>query len=254
MTGPRRLPAFAPIAAAAAVVLALTVHAASQGAAVVAAPTADRVIAAYVEAIGGQAAIDAVQTRTTRGLFDNGRALVQPFVVYAKPPDRIVTIVGRSKPEEPRASARGFDGVAGWDKNLIGTGLRTVTGAELADMRRTADLFRVVHLPQLCTALSVDDRGSSRARMHVVHCTLPERAEDWFFDANTGLVVRSVSVATASGFRVATSFEDYRLADGLKVPFRTRIESAEAAPVTFAASSVVHNEPIDDAVFKRPLK
>lgn len=239
--------------AVAAAAIAVAADAASQDGSPATALSADQVLAAYVDAIGGQRAIDAVQTRTTRGLVDNGRAFVQPFVTYAKHPDRIVTIIGRWKPEEPRGSVRGFDGQQGWDKNVLGTELRSVSGPELAALTRTADLFRPVHLPQLCDSIAVDVRGGSESRLHVVRCTLPDTNEEWFFDANTGLLARCLSFVPSTGLRVTTTFEDYRPADGLRVPFRTRM-ALPGAVLTFAATSVRHNEPIDEALFKPPVR
>ena len=39
----------------------------------------------------------------------------------------------------------------GWDKNLIGTGLRTLEGPELAGIARDADILRPLHLLDECT-------------------------------------------------------------------------------------------------------
>jgi hypothetical protein len=215
------------------------------------APTVESIIAAYVKAIGGQAVLDTIQTRVTRGLYDNGRASVESFATYIKPPDRVVVVFGRASLEDPRAAARGFDGREGWDKNVLGAGLRNLTGLELTDVARTADIFRPVRLPRPCAAVAVQERGSSMSRMNLIRCTLAEGSDDWFFDAKTGLLARLVATASETAPSVNTFFEDYRLADGVSVPFRTRIVTPDAR-LTFAADTIRHNEPVDDRVFKKP--
>jgi hypothetical protein len=40
-------------------------------------------------------------------------------------------------------------------------------------------------------------------------------------------------------------------ADGVRLPFRTRIH-VPGATITYTVASVRHNEPVQDAVFRRP--
>src|SRR6185295_13164497 len=90
----------------------------------------------YVEAIGGEGALRAVRSRVTTGEFNNGRGLVMPFRIVEQTPNRRVTVIGTHPIDSNEGSGRGFDGVAGWDKNFIGTGLRGIEGQELADLQR----------------------------------------------------------------------------------------------------------------------
>jgi hypothetical protein len=53
---------------------------------------------AYVRALGGEAALRAVGTRTTEGRFDNGGGLRTAFRTLEKAPNKRVTIIG----SEPR--------------------------------------------------------------------------------------------------------------------------------------------------------
>ena len=216
-------------------------------------PSADTVLDAYVSAIGGAAAIERITSRIVRGHFDNGRGLKAPFVVYAKAPDKLVTVIGSEAIESREGSGRGYDGRIGWDKNFIGTGLRVVTGIELADLVRDADLHRPLHWRALCPERSLDERaGPDGAGAVVVRCGLAEgRIGRLYFDGRSGLLLRYDSPMWSGDGFVSIYYEDYRLVDGVRVPFRTRSQLPGAVTV-FAVESVRHNEPIDDRVFARP--
>jgi hypothetical protein len=47
--------------------------------------------------------------------------------------------------------------------------------------------------------------------------------------------------------------EDYRIVDGIRLPFRTRV-ILPGATVSYTVASVRHNEPVQDSVFRRPAR
>ena len=118
--------------------LSLLTLAATQGAPLSAATLVNR----YVQAIGGESAILAVTTRISEGEYDNGRGLNTRFRIVEEAPNQGVTLIGPDAIDAPTGSGRGFDGAVGWDKNFIGTGLRTLEGRELAAAARDADVHR----------------------------------------------------------------------------------------------------------------
>jgi hypothetical protein len=221
--------------------------------AVQSAPAADAILDAYVTAVGGEAALQRITTRIVRGRFDNGRGLKAPYVIYAKVPNKLVTFVGSERADGQEGSGRGYDGQAGWDKNFIGTGLRGVEGVELADLVRDADIHRPLHWRSHCTQRTVDGRvdvaGSAAV---VVRCGLAEgRTARLYFDASNGVLVRYDSQMWNGDRFVSIYYEDYRVVDGVRLPFRTR-SLLPNATTTFVVESVRHNDPIDDRVFARP--
>src|SRR5262245_42596055 len=118
------------------------------------------VVQRYVQALGGEAALRAVHTRVTTGEFNNGRGLVTPFRIVEQAPNQRVTVIGTHSIESREGSGRGFDGTAGWDKNFIGTGLRTLEGQELADLQREADMRRPLHVLDACASASTESAAS----------------------------------------------------------------------------------------------
>ena len=204
----------------------------------------------YVEAIGGEEALRAVRTRVTTGEFNNGRGLVTPFRIVEQTPNQRVTLIGTHPLDSNEGSGRGFDGVAGWDKNFIGTGLRTIEGQELADLQREADLLRPLHLLDACQTVTVD----TTAERSVAVCSLPSGARSRLhFDRASGLLVEQASPDMIRPGTIRVLFEDYRMVGGIRLPFRTRV-ILPGATISYTVASVRHNEPVQDAVFRRPVR
>jgi len=215
-------------------------------------PEAVRILARYVEAVGGAAAVNAVTSRVTRGTFTNGRGQSMPFVAYFKAPRHIATVLGRSSIDDPMGSGRAYDGTIGWDKNFIGTGLRDLTGSELDALVRGAVAFPIVNLAEMCRALVVE-APSAPGPDAIVRCDLADGIDRWFFDRATGLAVRHEASVENSPRTTVTYFEDYRRADAVVVPFRTRTVLPNIT-VTYVADSIRHQVTVDDAVFRRPRR
>lgn len=214
---------------------------------------AEAIVAKYTNAVGGTAAISAVTTRVTRGTFDNGRGLVVPFVSWIKLPEKLATQIGRKDLADAEGSGRASDGSIGWDKNFVGTGLRSLTSGELVELKRTADPFRPAHLIATCSAVDVEEgRDASGRPSQLVRCDLPNGVERWSFNSTTGLAGR-LEATSRTGRTTTIDFEDYRRADGLLTPFRERI-AVPGANVTYAATTIRFNEVVPDSVFVRPAR
>lgn len=202
---------------------------------------------AYVRALGGEAALRGVGTRTTEGRFDNGRGLRAPFRILEKAPNKRVTIIGSEPVSSDEGSGRGYDGRAGWDRNFIGTGLRAVEGDELQDLSREADLLRALNLEADCSSPQVEETASTT----VVRCRFGHgRAATLHFDRNSHLLARQDLQLDAQR-TVSSFFDDYRDVEGVKVPFRVRFV-APGADATYTVERVRVNETIADRLFQRP--
>src|SRR5262245_27435346 len=142
---------------------------------------------AYVHALGGDAALRAVATRTTEGRFDNGRGLRATFRTVEKAPNKRVTVIGSRPVSSDQGSGRGFDGRAGWDRNFVGTGLRAVEGDELQDLSREADMLRPLNLEADCSSPRVEETASTTT----VRCRFAHgRVAMLHFDRDSHLLTR----------------------------------------------------------------
>ena len=205
------------------------------------------VLSRYIDALGGEAALRGIRSRITDGQFDNGRGLKTRFRTYEQAPNKRTTIIGTAAIEAETGSGRGYDGTRGWDKNFIGTGLRTLIGPELAAVAREADLLRPLHLFDDCQSPRVE----SGDQFDVVICPTGASSRMQFqFDRKTGLLSQQETEIDA-GRWTRIAFEDYRVVDGVRLSFRTRIV-LPGAMVSYVTESVRHNEPIDARVFEMP--
>src|SRR6185503_13935384 len=104
---------------------------------------ADEVLAAYVKGLGGRTALEKINSRIAKGTFEVlGIALSGPAELYAKAPNRMLTILtvpGQTSLKE------GFDGTAGWQEDPD-DGVVDKTGLELGSAMRDADFYQPLKL------------------------------------------------------------------------------------------------------------
>jgi hypothetical protein len=154
----------------------------------------------------------------------------------------------------------GFDGAVGWELNPD-EGLTLKTGLELGSAMRDADFYQPLKLrlqyPNLTfrgsTKISVGKDAAGKALEHdafVLEAPRSGSPRRFYFDAKTGLLLRTEEWNANGKLTEAAEYDDYRAIDGVKVPFVTCL--IEDVKFTIKLSEVKHNVPVDDAVFVRP--
>lgn len=243
-SAPRRNPATTVAAAS-------TKPAAAQTAAKL--PTADQLFAKYVQAIGGQQAYRKLTSRVGRGTFAIPAAGLNAAVeIYQKAPNKIVTLINLPG---FGAVTQGYDGKIAFDQQPT-SGLRELSGKELAKRRRQADFYNDLNLKQQypkAIVVGVETVGTAEA--YRVDATTPEGdIEKLYFDKVTGLLVRKDEASETPEGLIPTQsyFEDYRTVDGIKYPFVSRITSPAVGVITVTLTELKHNVPVDDAKFSKP--
>lgn len=216
-----------------------------------AAPTADQILAKYVEALGGQAAIDKMKTLVMKGTYTGVNGMALPYEVDLAAPDKFyINVTAQQGTVE-----RGFDGKAGWQKGP--GGVSELVNPVLDDLKSTFLLYRNIKLKEQFTRLrgGRKDKIGDRDVLVVNGTTADNRREQLFFDAETGLLLRRISY-TETPIGVIPSqidFEDYRDVDGVKIPFTVKVSSVEPGLVsTRKYTEIKLNAPVDDSKFKMP--
>jgi hypothetical protein len=229
---------------------AVTAPPATAPTATAAPPTADDILNKYVAAIGGQAAIDKLKTRTMKGTYAAANGMSATFEVEQGAPDKFHLTF--SLPQGQRE--RGFDGAAGWEKGP--NGVTDLVGPQLADMKSAFSLFSDLKLKEQFTRMNVrKDKLDGRDVYMIVATRVDGKRERLYFDAETGLLLRrSSSVQTPIGvIPQETNYEDYRDVDGVKVPFTISVLTIDqGSTATRKYTEIKSNPPVDDSIFNRP--
>jgi CubicO group peptidase (beta-lactamase class C family) len=221
---------------------------------------ADDVLAAYVTALGGRAALEKINRRTAKGTFELlGIALSGPAEMYAKAPNKSLTIM--TVPGQTTLKT-GFDGIVGWQQDPE-DGVVDKAGLELGSAMRDADYYQPLKLRTQYPNLFF--KGQAKLALYITNGKLgPERdlivleaprnrqPRRFYFDARTGLLVRTEDRNDLGAVTSAVEYDDYRDVDGIKVPFTTHY--VDDAHFIIKLTEVKQNVTIDDAVFVKPKK
>jgi hypothetical protein len=213
-------------------------------------PTFDQIVEKYVQAVGGSAAFDNLRSRVMKGTVTEGRGGTGEIEIDQSAPDRIVTITRFQN----REVSQGYNGSVAWAKSPFGQS--EIVGAELAQIRRAADIARPLKIREECQTprvLGKSDIGGKEA-FEVAGRTDGQRVR-LFLDSGTGLLLRRrVLVDTVLGaFPEQDDYSDYRKVDGIYLPFVIRHATAEAAAdSTIRLTEITHNTPVDASRFDPP--
>lgn len=184
-------------------------------------PSIDELVSRYIRAIGGEPAIQKIKTRVSFGTETTTNRMTQPqttpIEIYQTAADKLLIV--RNNPRG--ATEEAFDGVKGWTKDSRGH--REMEGSELAEAKRDADLFRYLKIKATYPQMRVlaKERLGIREAYVVGATSRDDSREKLYFDARTGLLSRRyVAFKTAFGtIPEVTGFDDYRLVNGVKLPF-----------------------------------
>src|SRR5215813_235525 len=215
-------------------------------------PPADEIFNKYAAALGGQAAIDKLKSRTAKGTVTQANGNSFQFELYQSGPDKFYLTV-----TTPQGTLeRGFNGQVGWEKTA--RGVREITGAELANFRASNTLFSLIKLkeqyarPPRVRRDRINDRD-----VYVLDGVMADgKRLRLSFDATSGLLVRRATILTTMIGNIPdqVDLEDYREIDGVKFPFTARSSTIEVGNPTSTRtfSEMKLNAAVDDSKFKMP--
>lgn len=211
--------------------------------------TADQIIEKYVTALGGADAMKKVTSRVGKGvIIVAGKET--PVEVFTKAPNKRVTITHTGTSD----SFTAFDGTAGWMGNT-GRPAREMSPSESMASGLDSEFYLGLRLKEIFPQLRAGrpDKIGDVAVISLNGSRPGQPPVRFFFDANTGLLVRTVRYADNPVGRMPTQidYSDYRDIDGVKTPFRWTL-SRPNGRFTIQLSDVKANVPIDDSKFAKP--
>src|SRR5215469_7140939 len=153
-------------------------------------PSGDAVLAKYLDALGGKAALDRVTTRVEKGnaILGSGRGL--PIEIYAKAPDLRVSVMHTPNGE----SVTGYNGKDGWLASP-GRPSREMSDSDDYAAKLDATAMFPSHLAAMLGELQLQphpEQVGDRAATVVWATTRGPPPEKLYFDPQSGLLVRMV--------------------------------------------------------------
>src|SRR6266849_1880584 len=181
-------------------------------------PPGDQLLDKYLAAVGGADALQKITSRVQKGTLTAFGGQHFSVEVYSKAPDKRVSIMHLQSGD----SLTAFDGKRGW-LSVPGR-VHMMTAAENDAARMDADLYFAVHLNTLYQKFRVDagEKMDGRDTYLVTGHSEGQPPLRLYFDQQSGLLLRLVRYADTPLGRNPTQidYEDYRDADGVKLPFR----------------------------------
>lgn len=226
-------------------------------------PSADAILAKYVQALGGEQALRKITSRTSTGTFDTASRNDQDippwtqgtFELYEKAPN-LRTLVLRT-PGAP-ATSSGFDGNSSWLQAANGA-VAEDEGRALARVKRAADFYEPLSLKQEYAGMIVRGTDTVNGREAYLVLGVPngDTPERLYFDVQTGLLVRRQAFTQNSiaSIPVQTDYLDYRDSGGVKYPSTIKISDVTATPMytVLHVNKVDFSTPIDAAKLTKPV-
>jgi len=212
-------------------------------------PSVDELLAKYVEALGGAAALKAVTSRVTRGTMDVvGVSRGGKFEIYAQAPNKNLTTIEA----HPFGVVKvGYNGRTGWTRSA--TGVRILKGQELARLQRDADFYGDLALKSNYSKITLAGMSKIGYREVYVLDLQPTAGalERLYLDAQTYLPVRvnTTEILGANSAQVEIYLDDWRAVDGVKYPF-SRTQRYPKLTLTFTVQEIKHNVAIEANIFE----
>ena len=208
------------------------------------APPVDDVLNKYLDAIGGRASVEKLQSLSMNGSVTDRAGKTAAFTIEEK----------ANKYREQRAAVlRGYDGANGWEQR--GANTADLTGFLLDQSTRLNDVGSALRLKEKYTNLQGSNRPMQINGKDTI--TVTGRAgmvsEQFSFDTASGLLLRRVIMTrTLLGtLREQIDYADYRSAGDVKIPFQITSTTWNALD-TYKVADAKANVALDDARFSKP--
>jgi outer membrane lipoprotein-sorting protein len=213
--------------------------------------SANEVFERFATSAGGKEAIDKVQSRTTRAVFEMPAFGVKAKLeTKAKFPGKVRAVMVMDAGKMVRV----YDGSKGWVSDPFSGGVREVEGVELEDMRQEADVRLPLNLGKMFPdAKLLEGKEIDGVKMHVVEVAPNGRKQTLYFASDSGLLRRwdRLSVSPSGEMAVSILWDDYRAVDGMKIAHSFKLTSDQFA-ITVKTEECVHNQAMEDSEFAKP--
>jgi len=215
-------------------------------------PEAGEVLARYVAALGGQAALSKLNSRVMKGTFEiPAQNMSGSAEIDMQAPDHFFSEISIPDGGEHILV---FDGKTGWSAEPQ-SGVHRISGLELDQLQRSSQFLYESRLRELFTNIRVVGKIMEENRSAWVVQAAPAQGypELFYFDVDSGLLLRHDSIVATSDGNVLSEhrYSHYVTVDGVEVPSLLRHHDAHFDwQVKF--TEIRQNVPIDSSKFAKP--
>jgi photosynthetic reaction center cytochrome c subunit len=213
-------------------------------------PSAQEIIEKYVQALGGDAAIQKLETRVDTGSLDiTSRNFHSKIETYRKAPENILIILRDLHGD----TSQGYNGTNGWQQR--GGKVEELSGDDLTRLKDSAAFVAGMNLKKNYARIEVKDiaKIDGRDAHRIIAWRAGGTSDQYYFDVQSGLLLRvSTEIDSPLGAIPHDAYyEDYRDVSGVKVPFLIRIVRADGATI-YKWEQIQANIPVDSSRFEKP--
>jgi photosynthetic reaction center cytochrome c subunit len=216
-------------------------------------PTIDQVLDKYIKALGGADALSKITSYAGKGTSTTfGADQINPAEIFAKAPDKYVTIVHQREGDMIRT----YDGHDAWvvlPLTVTGEYQLTATAADGGkldgQMAFPGNIKSFFSTWRVSYPANIDGHD-----VNVVQGSRPDGfIATFYFDKQTGLLLRMVRYANSAVGRVPTQidFADYGPVAGVMMPFK-RTYGWVSGREEYTLTEIKTNVPVDDSKFVKP--
>lgn len=214
-------------------------------------PTGESLLQRYIDRSGGAAAYANAKNMSMSGTVEMAGRNISGTVTIVEEGEKSYTAMdfpGIGKVEE------GYDGETAWEDSAL-EGPRILEGDEKASAKRAATLALITSWRQVYKdARTVGEADVDGKPAWKVEMTPNEgRPETFFFDKESGLLVRISAVLSTAMGEIATeaTMSDFRPVDGILTPF-VMTEKAMSQNIVMRFSKIAYNAEIPPNRFDLP--
>ena len=212
-------------------------------------PTLEQILDKYVQALGGRAALEKVNSRASKGTFTSNHLKTKgPIELYAKAPNKWLMVLLAQGYGNYR---RGFNGTLAWEKYPGSREANNLSGFS----KRDAEFYLPLKFRE--TYPNVTLKGSEKIGEHealVLEAPAAGNPKRWYFDNQTGLLLRTETRISSGKVLDSVDYDDYRMVEGVQEPFSIRLIDRDGTDFNIKLGEVKHNDLIDDVSFDKPEK
>jgi hypothetical protein len=214
-------------------------------------PEPAKIAEQFVKAEGGSKVLSKIQTMTLEGTFTNAAdGKSGTYTLDTKLPNRYYSelVIGDKNVIEA------YNGKSAWHQTAAGE-LGTLLGQEGLQLEAASSYYnsRFLNLKKNKLALAFVGHAQVRGKdVLQVEVTAPTRVKrEVFFDSQTHLIVKETGAV--GGVDQEILYDDYRIVDGVKLPYKIELHRGHDAYAIDIARAVI-NGTVGERVFDFPIK